>query len=199
MSELFSAPLDAAVNAEAAYRRIWTKWLQDQLPLVTVPVDPNNPTGARKFRDGFNVEKWLNSAPAVNIDGVINLAITMRIAGVREISGGVGAGLTLGPIYGSGSFGFVNRTSEESVFQANARFTLTNMNKDLSGLLEQCKLDPPKADSNDVNNAIALLKNSLLAESEDEKDKALAAAAAKASKAAAAATAKASKAAAAET
>jgi hypothetical protein len=36
----------------------------------------------------------------------------------------------------------MNRTTEESTFQAQAKFTLSNTKRDLSGLLGQYKLTP---------------------------------------------------------
>jgi len=150
LSELFSAPLRAVVNAESEYRKIWADWLESQLALITDPTDP------KKFRTGFKAEEWLKTAPVVSVDGMINMAITMRVAGVQEKSYGGSAGLSLGPIYGSGGFGFVNRSTEESVFRANASFTLSNTGKDITALLGQHKLNP--ASPEQVQNAITALR-----------------------------------------
>jgi hypothetical protein len=148
MTELFSAPLEAAVKAETQYRRIWADWMTYQLALATKE-------DGKELRDGVDLEELLKTAPVVSVDGTVELAITMRIAGVREFSGGLGVGLAIGPVYASGNFGFMSRTTEESVFQAQAKFTLSNTGKSLTGYLDQLKLTPAKPD--EVVNAISEL------------------------------------------
>jgi|GEM_PF-1000077 len=145
MAELFSAPLEAAVKAESQYRRIWADWMTFQLALATEK-------DGKSLRDGVDLKSLLSKAPAVTMDGVIELAITMRVAGVRETSTGIGFGLSIGPIYAAGNFGFMSRTTEESVFQAQAKFTLSNTEKDLTGYLEQFKM--PISKPEDVLTAI---------------------------------------------
>jgi hypothetical protein len=79
----------------------------------------------------------------------------MRIASVREFNADVKAGLSVGPVYASGGFGFVNRTSQESIFQASTRFTLSNQNKDLTKYLQDRNI--PFTSPSEVNNAIKIL------------------------------------------
>lgn len=150
MTELFYAPLEAAVQAEKQYRRIWADWMTFQLALATED-------DGKTLRSGVDPKALLKTAPAVSMDGVIELAITMRVAGVKETRGKIGAGLSIGPIYTSGGFGFMSRTTEESVFQAHARFTLSNTGKNLTDYLEQYKL--PVTRPEDVNSAIKELSN----------------------------------------
>jgi len=154
LSELFSAPLEAAVNAEIEYRRIWAKWLSYQRALITEK-EGDEEEGSKKTEQ--QLLDLLKTAPEISIDGVINLEITMRIAGVRETSVGFGGGLSLGPIYGSGNYGFMNRATEESVFRANAKFTLTNASRNLTALLEHNDL-LPLTKAEEVKNAIAELE-----------------------------------------
>ncbi len=145
MTKLFYAPLDAAVKAEKQYCRIWADWMTFQLALATEE-------DGKTLRSGVDLTALLKTAPAVSMDGVIELAITMRVAGVKETQGGLGIGLSIGPIYASGGFGFMSKTTEESIFQAHARFTLSNTGKNLTGYLGQYKLPVTKPE--DVTSAI---------------------------------------------
>lgn len=153
MTELFTAPLEAAVNADREYRKTWTRWMKDQLTLVSVPSP--NPASPPALRDGVKIDDILKTAPAVSLDGVIDLSITMRIASVKQKEGSLGIGLGLGPVNATGSFGFMSRTAEESVFQVQARFTLSNTGRDLSGELAKAGLTP--VDIPSMENAIKLL------------------------------------------
>ena len=156
--ELFQSPLKAVTEAEADYRRIWSQWLQDQLALVTEQVapDPTKPDQkVTKFRDGVDFSKILNAAPVISLDGVIEVGITMRISSARELDANVNVGLSIGPIYASGGFGFKETTSQESVFQASTRFTLSNQSKDLTKYLADRNIPVTKPD--EVQNAIKLL------------------------------------------
>lgn len=135
LTDLFSAPLKAVVDAESKYRQIWADWMAFQMTLLTKE-------DGKTLRDGVNLADVLRTAPAVSLDGVIDLAITMRIASVKELSAGLDVSVGVGPVYASGNFGFMSRTTEESTFQAQAKFTLSNTQKNLATLLEQYKLTP---------------------------------------------------------
>jgi hypothetical protein len=135
LTDLFSAPLQAVVDAEWKYRQVWADWMAFQMALLTKE-------DGKTLRDGVNLADVLRTAPAVSLDGVIELAITMRIASVKELSVGLGVSVGVGPVYASGNFGFMSRTTEESTFQAQAKFTLSNTQKNLTTLLEQWKLTP---------------------------------------------------------
>lgn len=123
--DLFQAPLKAVTDAEARYRAIWADWIQMQYDLAFDKTKND-------WRAGVDFSKVMQTAPVISLDGVIEVGITMRIASVREISANLNIGISVGPIYASGGFGFMNRTTQESVFQASTRFTLSNQNKDLS-------------------------------------------------------------------
>ncbi|NJM55608.1 MAG: hypothetical protein HC841_06570 [Verrucomicrobiae bacterium] len=151
MSELFTAPLDAVVNSEAEYRRIWVRWLRERLELVTEKAAD----GTTRLREGVNVAGLLTEAPAVSLDGVVEMSITMRIASVKQREGSLGIGVALAPAQVSGSFGFMSRTAEESVFQAQARFTLSNTERNLASELAGFGLKP--ADIASLENAMKLL------------------------------------------
>ena len=149
--ELFVAPLSAVTQTEADYRRIWAQWLEQQLRLLT---EENG-----ELRPGVELAKMMDSAPKVNLDGVIEVGITMRIASVREYDASIEAGLAIGPIHASGGFGFVNRSSQESVFQASTRYTISNFDRNLKKYLEERNIPVTKLE--DVKTAIEVLKKPL--------------------------------------
>jgi hypothetical protein len=145
LTDLFSAPLKAAVDAESKYRQAWADWLTFQMAILTKE-------DGKTLREGVKLEEVLRTAPVVSLDGTIELAISMRIAAVKELSAGLGVSVGVGPVYASGNFGFMSRTTEESTFQAQAKFTLSNTQKNLTSLLEQSKLTP--TDPATLNTAI---------------------------------------------
>src|SRR5262245_7265717 len=105
--DLFSAPLDAAVDAETDYRQAWADWLMDLMRVVTGP-DGN-------LREGVDIMKLIESmAPVVAINGVIDVAITMRIAEARDSAVRLDGGLRLGPVFLSGGFSENKSTNSES-------------------------------------------------------------------------------------
>ena len=150
--ELFVAPLNAVTQAEADYRQIWAAWLEDQLRLLATPDG--------KLKEGASLEKVLDTAPIINLDGVIEVGITMRIASVQEFNASADVGLAVGPIFVSGGFGFMNRTTQESIFQASARFTLSNHEKNLKKYLMDRNI--PVTNPKEVSNAVDILKKSAL-------------------------------------
>ena len=149
--ELFVAPLSAATSTEEDYRRIWADWLEQQKQLLS------NDDG--QLPSELDLEKILDLAPTVSLDGVIEVGITMRIASVKEYDVSLQTGLSLGPIYGSGGFGFVNRSSQESVFQASTRYTLSNFDRDLKKYLQDRNIQLTKP--GDLENAVKMLRKPL--------------------------------------
>ena len=149
--ELFVAPLSAVTRTEEDYRRIWSQWLEQQLKLLT--------GDDGKLRQGVDLARLLDTAPVVSLDGVIEVGIAMRIASVSEFDASLQTGLGIGPIYASGGFGFVNRSSQESVFQASTRYTISNFGRDLKEYLEDRNI--PVTSLDDVKNAINILKQPL--------------------------------------
>ncbi len=133
MSALFSAPLEAVVDAEARYRQIWSKWIKDQMLFLGI-------TDATK---GDVLLKVLDTAPVVTLDGKVETALTMRIASVSEHKGGLSAGLQVGPIFASGSYSMMKRSAEESVFQASTQFVISNQGSNLVDYLKSKGLTPP--------------------------------------------------------
>jgi hypothetical protein len=146
--ELFSAPCKAATDCEQDYRNIWADWLKFKKNLLT--------DAAGNLLPGVSLDKLIETAPIVALDGVIEVGITMRIASVSERNASLSGGLALGPVYASGGYGFMNRTSEESMFQASTRYTITNNNKDLKTYLANSSIDLAKPDS--LTKAIEFLQ-----------------------------------------
>jgi hypothetical protein len=145
MTELFTAPLEAAVAAERGYREAWAQWMKDQADLA-------------KNNRNVSIPEILRDAPAVSLDGIVEMSVTMRIASVRQREGSVGLGVGLGPVHATGSFGFISKTAEESIFQAQAKFTLSNTDRNLTAVLAKSGLAPANLD--DMDNAIKLLQTS---------------------------------------
>ena len=82
----------------------------------------------------------------------------MRIAAVSEFNTSTNVGLSVGPIYASGGFGFVNRTSQESVFQASTRVALSNFEKNLKTYLENKGIQVTSVE--ELRSAIEFLQKS---------------------------------------
>ena len=146
--ELFVAPLSAACKTEEDYRRIWADWLERQLKLLSDEQGNLLPE--------VNVSHLIDIAPVINLDGTIEVGITMRISSAQEFNAELGVGLSVGPIYASGGFGFVNRTAQESVFQASARYALSNFDRNLRKYLEDRSITVTKPD--ELTKAIEMLR-----------------------------------------
>lgn len=149
--DLFAAPLDAAVKAEAEYRKIWGEWIEKVLlPLV---LDKDG-----ELRPGVKLDQLItNFAPAVALNGTIDVAITMRIAEARATDLQAGGGLQLGPIFASGAFTSKASSTEESVLKASTTFTLSNISASLEQFLR--KHDVMPEDAAELVHAANLLKS----------------------------------------
>lgn len=156
-SELFSAPLEAVVEAEEKYLQIWLKSLK-AIKKTHVSGSGQN----AKIREGADLTELIGQyVPAVRLEGRIETALTMRIAGVKETSGQASGGLSLGPIHASGGFGFTSRNTQESVFQASTSFSLSNKEFSLTDYLKTAKVS--LASAADLDKAIAHLETDLKA------------------------------------
>lgn len=148
ISDLFNAPLQAAVKADAEYMRIWAEWLAFRKSLF-IGKD-GNPL------PNVDISQVLETAPVVNLNGRIDQAITMRITDVQGTDASLSGGLAVGPIFASGSFGFHRESTQESLFQASATFELSNQEKSLPKFLSQHALTP--TDGAAVDHAITTLQ-----------------------------------------
>ena len=147
ITDLFNAPLQAAVKADAEYLRIWAKWLKFKKGLIF--------NEDESIIDGVDINEILKTAPIVELDGNIDLAITMRIAEVKESNATLSGGLTVGPIYASGAYGMSKQSTQESIFQASSSFVLSNQKKDLIEYLNKHNLSI--ATASDVDNVVKKL------------------------------------------
>ncbi len=139
LSELYTAPLNAAVDAEKRYVQIWKQILN------TVP---------QEKRKEIKLSDFVRYMPKVSVNGTVDVAISMKIAHVSEKSGEFSLELTGGMFTTSGSFGFMNRSAEESMFKAATSVVLTNSNADLMDFLAKNGKDPEKVT---LNEALELL------------------------------------------
>ena len=150
LRELCTAPLDAAVKAEADYRAIWLEWLEEKIRIV-------------KSMEGVDLgdvwKKLFESAPAVSVNSRVDLAVTLRITSVKEFSAEGRIGLTVGPIYASGGFGFMSRTTTESTLQASTSVVLSNNEQNLLDYLGKHNIK--STDPNLPENAKKLLTGEL--------------------------------------
>lgn len=147
LNQLFTAPINAVTMAEREYRKTWANWLEFQLNLLK---DSNIPITTERLT------KILEVAPVVGLDGIIEAGITMRITEVRTDEGGFSGGLQLGPIHASGRFGFSNKTSQESVFQASTKYTISNQETNLKEYLATRDIAP--VDEEKLVKAIEFLR-----------------------------------------
>jgi hypothetical protein len=148
LKELCTAPLDAVVKAEKNYRTIWINWIKQ----IKGMVDTLDETRQKNI----NWQTLFKTAPVVTLDQKIDLAITMRVASVKEVSANGELGLSLGPIHTSGSFGFMNRATTESTLQASTSVTISNAEHNLVDYLGKFNIEP--ASVGDLTNAVKLLE-----------------------------------------
>jgi hypothetical protein len=150
-SDLFVAPLNAVVDAEEAYLQMWITRLK--VLRATYVED-------EKVKREANLSELLDQyVPVVQLEGNIDTSLTMRIAGVKEMSGSLSVGLALGPVHASGGFGFVSRNTHESVFQASTSFALANKEFSLKDYLKAAKITV--ATPSDLTKAIEHLSKDL--------------------------------------
>ncbi|MBC2607315.1 hypothetical protein [Pelagicoccus albus] len=151
-SELFSAPLEAVLEAEEKYLSLWLKNLKS---IKKIYVQGSGQQA--KLKAGADLAELIDQyAPTVRLEGRIETALTMRIAGVKETSGSASGGLSLGPIHASGGFGFTSRNTQESVFQASTSFALSNKEFSLGEYLKTAKVS--LASAADLDKAIQHLE-----------------------------------------
>ena len=130
------------------YRAIWVEWLN---ALNTLFKDTMKPAEQKAL-----IEKNLDLAPVMKMNAKVEIGLTMRMASVTQREGKLEVGLNVGPIGASGSYGFMSRSTEESVMQVHAAYTMSNNDVTLAEYLDKKNLDLATAE--DVNNAVAALE-----------------------------------------
>lgn len=134
--DLFRSPLQAVIQAERDYLKIWADWIDVQVKLLD-----------DKELSEEQIQALMTKAPSVQLDGFIDVGISMRIATVKQTDIGISAGISgaamgVAPVHASGSFGFSKSSSQESMFQASARFNVSNNNTDLGQFLAERGMSP---------------------------------------------------------
>lgn len=134
LTNLFTAPTEAAVNAASEQRRVWIDWLRDVERLVSAASDEAVKRAI--------VRRHLDLAPVWKMAAQVSVSITMRVASIKRFEGGATLGLAVGLLQASGSFGFMSESSTESVMQARAQYALTNETEvSLADYLEDLGVD----------------------------------------------------------
>lgn len=139
-------PISAITQAEREYLQIWLSRLRAVQQLNLGSTD--------------QIKAFLDFAPVMKLTGDVQVAATVRLTSVRQSTGGIELTIGTGPIGIGGSFGFLNRSSEESVIQISANFKLTNGETSLLDYLRstgQLEIARPS----DVSDAIAHLEKAI--------------------------------------
>src|SRR5690606_34972314 len=136
------------VSVEREYRRIWAEWLADLKNLLSASGADDS---ARFIAD------HLPQAPVMQLNAKIDLGLTMRLASVRQTQGGASVTLSVGPIGASGQFGFMSKSTEESLMQVHAQYTMTNGEVSLHDYLTASQLE--LASAADIDKAVQFLES----------------------------------------
>ncbi|MDI6402417.1 hypothetical protein QLX67_10460 [Balneolaceae bacterium ANBcel3] len=145
--ELFTSPLEAVCETEKSYRKIWAKWIKSQKPFF------RKDDGSI---DAEQIRQLLNQAPVIELDGTLDVDITVRIASVQKKEGSISGGIRVGPVHSSGKYGFSNESSLESALRASTRFVISNHKADLNAFLLERNLSPTSEE--DINRLIKSLE-----------------------------------------
>ncbi len=147
---LFKAPLDAAVQAEEDYRNIWANWIEEKVKVLK----------KMGFKDSDftqeQIDTILDNAPIVDLQGFIDVAISMRITEVRGKDLSLGGGINLGIARAEGRYSFYQSTTAESSFQASTRIGISNKTYTLANYFEEVNIRP--ANLEELTHAVEQLK-----------------------------------------
>ncbi|WP_339891829.1 hypothetical protein [uncultured Alteromonas sp.] len=117
ITTLLTAPTDAVVQAATIQRKTWINWLKDVLRLVNDADD----TQKKKI-----IDEHMKLAPIWKVGAQVSIGITMRVSSIERAEGSASLGLGVGLLQASGSFGFMQETTNESILQARAQYALSN-------------------------------------------------------------------------
>jgi len=118
ITTLLTAPTKAVVDAASEQRSSWISWLKDVQRLVN---DASDDAQKKKI-----IDEHMKIAPVWKLGAQISIGVTMRVASIERSEGSASLGLGIGLLQASGSFGFMNETSTESILQARAQYALSN-------------------------------------------------------------------------
>lgn len=100
-----------------------------------------------------DIKASLGQAPMMKLAGNIQIGATVRLTSMRGSNGNIGVNIGVGPVGLTGTYGFMSRSTEESVIQIAASFVLTNGESSLLDYLKNVRqLDLAKPE--DVKTAI---------------------------------------------
>lgn len=130
LSELFSAPLKAVVEAEKAYLEIWADWIEQNIKI------------AKELDKLEKVNAFIDRAPTLQLQNFVDVSLAMHIAELKDTSGSGQAGINLGLLQVGGRYEMYSSYSAESSFKASTRLALTNTDFSLRSYLKQVQLEP---------------------------------------------------------
>lgn len=150
-SELFTAPIQAVVQAEAQYRRIWCDWLVSLQALLTKRGQ------LTAEQEAAFIQSQLELAPIMRLEARIDVGISLRVTSVRQTQVGGSFGLQVSVLQAAGSFSFASQDTQESVLNARATYALANTQQlSLKDFLEKAILPMEKIEH--LEPAIKFLK-----------------------------------------
>lgn len=162
-TDLFTAPIEATLHAEARYREIWIEWLRNLKTLVDARsnVEPKPDNAQMK---SF-IESQLSMAPIMRLEARIDVGVNLRVTSVRQSEVGGTFGLQLGVLQAAGTFSFASQDTQESVLTARATYALANSGQiSLKDYLEKAVITLEKPEHFD--SAIKLLETKPVKEDE---------------------------------
>lgn len=154
-TDLFTAPVEATLYAEARYREIWVQWLGNLKSLVEARAnDPEQPDDAQMKTF---IESQLSLAPIMRLEARIDVGVNLRVTSVRQSEVGGTFGLQLGVLQAAGTFSFASQDTQESVLTARATYALANSGQiSLKDFLDKAVIPLDKPEHFD--SAITFLK-----------------------------------------
>ncbi len=118
ITTLLTAPTEAVVQAATVQRKCWIDWLKDVQRLVKDSVD--------EVQKKKIIDEHMKIAPIWKLGAQVSVGITMRVASIERSEGSASLGLGIGLLQASGSFGFMQESTNESILQARAQYALSN-------------------------------------------------------------------------
>lgn len=163
-SMLFTAPLEAVVEAEVRYRRLTHECLHNLLQTVNVLYPAPAAGAARSPSQLAAIQSLITSqlalAPIFKINASVDAALTMRVASITTKNAEVNLQLGVGGISVGGSFGSSQQASSETVLQAAARYAVHNNTEiSMTDFLANFGLTP--TDPEGLKNAVEKLEKTL--------------------------------------
>ena len=148
ISEMLSAPASAMAEVEGKYREIWAEYLEKQSHQII-----------KLSKEEQNKVSWsaiVELHPVFILDQVMAMEGVYTVSSVNEVNAGGEVGISLSAVTASGSFGFANKTANESTMRVSTAVSIANSRYALKEYLAQYNLTVKDAGS--VQKAILMLK-----------------------------------------